>query len=100
MNGDGDAKPRLGRLRSMNLQPARPVLVAVAALAGMFLFWQVRGVFLLLFGGLIAATALNALAAWISRHSRLSYRASVALSVLAIVLVVGLAAWWIGGALV
>jgi predicted PurR-regulated permease PerM len=79
---------------------ARPVLVALGALVVLLLLWQLQGVLMLLFGGMVIATALNALVSLVSRLTRLSYRLSMALSLVGLALVGAWASWLIGAALV
>lgn len=78
---------------------ASAILIALAAVVGLLVFWELQGVLLLLFGGLIFATALHALGALIRRRTGMSPRLSVTLSVVILFLVGVLTIWFIGGAL-
>lgn len=59
-------------------RPTRPIYVALGALAALVLLGQLKAVLLFLFGGLIVATALNALAAMVARVTRIPYHRAVA----------------------
>jgi predicted PurR-regulated permease PerM len=71
--------------------------LALAALAA--LLWMFRGVLLLAFGGLLFAVALSALAGVFSRRWHLSWRASVASSVLLLLALASAFAYWLGNEL-
>lgn len=85
--------------KSERLHDVRSILLALAAVVGLLVIWELKGVLLLLFGGLIFATALHALGAWVHRLTGMPLRWSVAVSVAILFLVGALAIWFIGGSL-
>ena len=68
--------------------------IATVLVLGLALLWAVADVFLLIFAGVLVAVLLRGLSQWVSNHTRLSERWSLALVVLAIV-----AVWAAGAAL-
>ena len=76
---------------------AARILTVIGLLALALLAWQLRQVVLLLFGGLIFASVLAALAAMVRRTSNLSRRWAVAAAVL-LLLVAMTAIGWLAGA--
>ena len=80
--------------RRGNVARSALVVLAVAVLA--LLTWQLAGVFLLVFGGIILATALRALAAPLQRRAGLSSRLALAIATSLVAAVLGIAAWLIG----
>lgn len=70
------------------------VIVAIAAVA--LLAWQLADVFLLLFGGVIVATALRALASPLERHLRMSPRLSLTVAVLIATAALAGGIWLVG----
>jgi predicted PurR-regulated permease PerM len=89
---------REGSVRSLRSPFMQRTLSAVAIAAvlvlGLALLWAVADVFLLIFAGVLVAVFLRGLSQWLSSHTRLSERWSLALVVLALV-----AAWAAGVAL-
>lgn len=79
---------------------AARVLVAIGLVALALLLWELRQVALLVFGGIVFATMLGALATLVQRYTGLSYRLAVVTSVLLVVLAVGAISWLAGGAMV
>lgn len=79
---------------------ARRMLVVVAIAALALLAWQLADVFLLLFGAVIVATALRALASPLERHMRLSPRLSLTLAVVIATATLAGGAWLVGDRLV
>jgi predicted PurR-regulated permease PerM len=77
----------------------RRVIVAVALGAFAFILWQLRDVLPLLFGGIIVATALRALADAVSRVTPLPARAALVGVVVALLGVAGVGVWLIGAQL-
>ena len=75
---------------------ARRMLVVVAVAALALLAWQLSDVFLLLFGAIILATALRALAAPLERYLRLSPRLAVATAILVAAAAIAAGSWLIG----
>jgi len=78
-------------------QFTRRVIVAVSIVALFYIGWQLDIVFMLLFGGLILATALRALADLLSRVVPLGERGALAAVVIGIVALLALLAWLTGG---
>lgn len=74
----------------------RRVLLVVAVAIVVLLVWRLSDVFLLLFGGIIVAITLRALAAPLERHLRLSPRLAVAVAVLAATAAIVVGSWLIG----
>lgn len=70
--------------------------VVLALIVIGLLAWKLAPVFLLLFGGILAATALRALAGPLERRLGLKQGAAVALAVLVVFAVAGLLGWQIG----
>lgn len=94
---DGRKRPQpngVGSGQSSGIARRMLVVVAIAALA--LLAWQLADVFLLLFGGVIVATALRALAAPLERHMRLSPRASLAVAVIVVAATLAGVIWLAG----
>ena len=74
----------------------RRALVAVGIVVLVVLAWRLADVFVLIFGGVLLATALRALSDPLNRYMPLSSRWSLGLVVTAVVAVLGLAGWTIG----
>jgi len=74
----------------------RRVLLAVALGALAFIAWQLRGVLPLVFGGVIIATGLRALADTVSRATAMPKRGALAAVVIALVATLGLGVWLVG----
>jgi predicted PurR-regulated permease PerM len=81
----------------MNFTQRVLVTLALGALA--LLAWYLRDIALLLFGGVLFATVLTAIANRVSRHTGLSHRFSVGAAVLLVVVLFGVVGWLIGGAM-
>jgi predicted PurR-regulated permease PerM len=75
---------------------ARQALIVIALAAGAFLLWTLRYVLVLLFGAILIATIIRAIAQPMKKHLRLPDGMSVAISVLLIAGVVGGTIWMIG----
>ena len=75
----------------------RTAFAVMAVIALAWLAWQLSEVFLLVFGGIVAAIALRALADPLQRRLRLSPALAAGLAVLVAGLVVGIVGWQIGG---
>jgi predicted PurR-regulated permease PerM len=71
----------------------RRVLIAIALIGGALILWQLRYVLVLLFGTVLVATIIRAIANPVTKHLRLPEGISVALSVLVIAGVVGGTIW-------
>ena len=76
------------------------VLLAALWLVLALLAWRLSDVLLLMFGGVIVAVALHALAAPLQRHLRVSRRLSVAAAVVLMLAALTLGGWLIGDRLV
>jgi predicted PurR-regulated permease PerM len=75
------------------------VLLAIGLVALALLTWYLRDVVLLLFGGIVFATILNALARRVRRYTGVSDRLAVAGSVVLVLIAGGLVTWFIGAAM-
>lgn len=60
------------------------------------LLWVAGEIFLLAIGGTLVAVFLNTLAAWLSNHTRLGYRAALAIVIIVLVTAAGATLWLIG----
>jgi predicted PurR-regulated permease PerM len=74
----------------------RRALIVIALAAGVLLLWQLRGVLALLFGAVLIATIIRALADPLRKHLRLPERLSVLASVLLVVGLLASTVWLIG----
>ena len=74
----------------------RRALIAIGLAALAILVWQLRTVIVLLFGAVVMATVVRALADPLSRHLRLPERVAVLIAVLLIVGVIAGVAWLLG----
>jgi predicted PurR-regulated permease PerM len=78
-------------------EPARhTAFLVLAAIALALLAWQLSEVFLLVFGGIVAATALRSLSVPLQRWSGLSSGPAVAVAVLVAIAIFGVVGWLIG----
>lgn len=75
----------------------RRVVITVAIIGAAYLAWQVKAVLMIVFGGMIIATLLTALANVIGRFAPFNRKVNVGISVLLIVLLFLTTSWWIGG---
>jgi predicted PurR-regulated permease PerM len=75
----------------------RRVLIALGLVALVFAAWQLREVLLMLFGAVVVASVVRAIADPISRLTRLPSGAAVGLAALIIFGLIGAVAWLIGG---
>ena len=75
------------------------VLTALALAGGALALWQLRSVLLLVFGALLIAVVLSKLARVLQAGSHLPRRASVAVTLLLLLLALAGLVWWIGGEL-
>jgi predicted PurR-regulated permease PerM len=73
----------------------RRALIVVGIAAAAFLMWQLRYVFVLLFGSVLIATIIRSVASPFKKHLRLPDAISVAVSVILIVALVGGTGWLI-----
>lgn len=78
------------------VRAAIALAIAAVVVAAVFLLWWVRQVVLLAFAGILLSVFLHALGDWLSHHTRLSYRWSLAVVVLLLLVLVGLAGWLVG----
>lgn len=74
----------------------RRVLLAVALAALAFIVWQLRAVLPLVFGGVILATGLRALADAVSHTTSMPERAALAAVVIALLAAIGFGFWSVG----
>ncbi|HEX7385298.1 MAG TPA: AI-2E family transporter [Burkholderiaceae bacterium] len=74
----------------------RTAFVVLALIVIGLVAWQLAQVFLLLFGGILAATALRVPARLLERRLHLEQGAAVAIAVLLVIAVAGLVGWQIG----
>jgi predicted PurR-regulated permease PerM len=75
------------------------VLVTLALVALAWLLWQLSGMLLLVFGAVVVAVALRALAAWVMRYTPLHEGLALAMVVLFLLACVGLLLWLFGSQL-
>jgi predicted PurR-regulated permease PerM len=75
---------------------AARVLIAVGIVALALLAWRLAGVFLLVFGALIAATLLRSVGRLLERHARLPGSWSAAVALLLVLAALGLTGWLVG----
>lgn len=75
----------------------RRVLIVLGLVALALVAWQLRFVLIMLFGAVVVASIVRAIADPISRWTRLPNAAAVAFAALLIFALVGLVAWLIGG---
>jgi predicted PurR-regulated permease PerM len=73
----------------------RRTLIVIGLVAGAFLVWELRYVLVLLFGSILVATIIRAVAQPFKTHLRLPDGLAVAVSVLLIVVAVGATLWLI-----
>lgn len=73
----------------------RRALIVAAVAAAVFLAWKLRFVFVLLFGAVLVATIIRAIAGPFKKHLRLPDAIAVAISVILIVAFVGGVVWMI-----
>jgi predicted PurR-regulated permease PerM len=73
----------------------RRALIVAAIAAGAFLIWKLRFVLVLLFGAVLIATIIRAIAGPFKKHLRLPDPIAVAIAVILIVTLVGGTAWMI-----
>lgn len=83
-------------LRSLGRRSLVFIGLAALAVAGLFLLWYARDVFFLAFAGLLFAVFLSALAGWTHRFLGLSYRWSLALVIILLLILIGLVGWLVG----
>jgi predicted PurR-regulated permease PerM len=76
------------------------VLIAVGVVALAVLAWQLADVLMLVFGGIVLASALRALSDPLERHTALSGRVSLALVVIVLFIALVAAFWLVGEQLV
>lgn len=75
----------------------RRVVITVAIIGAAYLAWQVKAVLMVVFGGMIVATLLTALANAIGRIVPFKRKVNVGISILLILLLFLTTSWWIGG---
>lgn len=99
------------RTRAASVEPTTPAkrtssgltraLIQIIVLSALVLLaWKLADLLLLLFGAVIVAVALRALAAPLERHLRLSPRLAVAVAVIAALVAIVLGSWLVGDRLV
>ena len=81
-------------------RPALRVVEIFAVLLFLLVVWFAGKVLLVAFGGVLVGVFLYSLAKWISDSTRLPYGLSLALIVVLLIAVLGLAAWLVGSTLV
>ncbi|MGK2951951.1 MAG: AI-2E family transporter [Thiobacillus sp.] len=86
--------------RASSIAGSNTLLLAVALGLLMLLAWRLSDVLLLLFGGVIVAVALNAMAAPLERWLRLPQRAAVGVTVALTLIVITAGSWLVGDRLV
>lgn len=74
----------------------RQVVVTIAIVLVVYIAWQVRAVFLIVFAGMIIATLLTAIANLLGRVLPLQHKYNVIISILLIVLTFTGMGWWVG----
>lgn len=79
--------------RSSEALFVRRVLIVIALGGGALILWQLRYVVVLLFGAVVVATVIRAIADPVAKHLRLPEGISVALSILVIAAVIGGTIW-------
>ncbi len=77
-------------------QYVRRVVVTVAILSAVYIFWLVKDVAIIIFGGLIVATLLTALADRLVQWTPLKRKASVAIVLLSLIIAFGLTFYYVG----
>ena len=96
-----DIATRLAMRRARSLERANTILMSVVALGVVVaILWLLSDVILVLFAATLIACQLQGAAAYIQRHSGLSYGLALALVVLVIFGGIGLAAWLRGPVIV
>lgn len=75
------------------------LLIAIALVLLLFVFWSLRNLLILAFGAIVIAVLIRAIADPIKRVAKLGDRGSALVAVLAMVAVVALAAWLFGSRL-
>lgn len=78
--------------------PAR-VLVTIALVALAIACWQLRSILLMVFGGLLVATVLDAAASVVQRMTRTSHRTAVLICIVLALALTAVWGWLIGGVL-
>lgn len=76
----------------------RSTLEVIGLVALALLLWQIVGLLLLVFLGLLLALIFSTLAGWLDAHLPLSYGGALAVSVLLVLALFGLGGWFMGGA--
>jgi predicted PurR-regulated permease PerM len=97
---ESNPKANCANLQSPQTSTAQRMLVVVAIAALVLLTWQLSGVLLLVFGAIILATALRAVATPIERYLRLSPRLAVATAIVLASAMIVAGTWLIGDRLV
>lgn len=72
------------------------VVITVAIVALSYMVWQTREVIMIIFGGLLLATLLDALTDGVKRYTPLSGKAAFATMLFGLVLLLGASGWWLG----
>lgn len=85
----GDGGVRRHTLADFARRAVVAVLIGFAVFAVAYFLWRGVHVLLQAFAGVLFAVFLNALADWLSRHTRLAYRWSLAIVVVGLILVAG-----------
>ncbi len=74
----------------------RPILFAVAVVVMVLLTWQIKEVFLLLFGSVIFATVLRSVSDRVQRHGGVPRQWAVAATVFVLLVIAAVVAWLLG----
>lgn len=75
----------------------RRVVITVAITGAAYIAWQVKAVLMIIFGGMIVATLLSALADKIGHVLPFNRKVTVTMAILVILIILGVTGWWVGG---
>ena len=75
----------------------RRVVIALSVAAIFVIAWKLSDVFILLFGGLILATVLRAMAGGVSRLTTVPERVAIAMVIIGLLMLLSVLTWLIGG---
>lgn len=75
----------------------RRVVITVTIVGAVYIAWQVKAVLMIIFGGMIIATLLTALANKIGQLVPFNRRLNVGISIFLIALLFSVTGWWVGG---
>src|SRR5262249_40688835 len=85
----GDGSPRRQSIADFAYRAVVVVLIAAAIFSLAYFLWRGIHVLLQAFAGVLFAVLLHALADWLSRHTRLAYRWSLAVVLVSLALAAG-----------